>query len=418
MLFHIKEAVRNGIIRLFMASKNDLAQIADKSFSPSDYRQKHIANTTIITVFEKEDDAKFFRECRRHSSLKHYVLSAVDDYFDRVSLFPNAKELKTAVLADLQLSSNYKRLIRIGGVFNRHLTEILCGIYKDYAAVGVPCFGGFQAQEEFIAFIKYISGIIISQKTNAYLPNGMYENFSANKQLSTYKLACMLGVGALITPVQVCSFSDGNVERLGTIMEKAPGYPPSDIVPQERTNVDHSSFLKDLTCLEYLDALCYQLDHRLDNYYVVENEKGQIAHVVAFDNDAARTFFISNKLPSGTYAGCSCVLTKNGAVARPYMDINFAQALRSLNKAMLKEQLGTLMSRAQLHCLWNRIRLLQLAIEKTLAEKKDFLVTDWSTVDLQKAADERYGCTYYKLYLTDTLMLDRAKLFEEMKNQQ
>ena len=417
MLFHMKEAIRNAIICLLMASKNNLMKIADSSFSPEGYAQKYITNTTIITVFEKEEDVKFFRECRRHSSLKHYVFSAIDDYFDRVSLFPNAKELKAAVLTDIQLSSNYKRLIHIGSVFNRHLMEILCGIYKDYAVVGMPSFGNFYAQEEFITFIKYISGMVISQKTNNYLPKGMYENYSANKQLATYKFACMLGVGTLIIPVQVCCFFDDNTEKLGTLMEKAPGYPPSDIAPQERTNLEHSSFLKDLSCLEYLDALCYQLDHRLDNYYVVENEKGKIAHVVAFDNDAARTFFVSSKLPKATYAGCGGIMRKDGTILRPYMDREFAEALNNCTKKQIKKELCQWMSPLQLECLWHRIRQLQKAVAKTAARNPDFLVADWSVVNTQKAKDPSFGCTYYSLYLTDTLMLERKKLFEEMKNQ-
>ena len=417
MLFHLKETIRNGIICLFMASKNDLTEIADSDFSPAQYTKKHIANTTIITVFEKEADVRYFRECRRHSALKQYVLTAIDDYFDTVSAFPQAAQLKKAVLEDLQAPKNYKQLIRIGGVFNRHLMQILCGVYADYASVGLPCFSKFDAQEEFISFIKYISGIVISQKTNAYLRNGAHENYSANKQLATYRLAGILGVEKLITPVQVCSFTDGDTQKVGTMMEKAPGYPPSELEPAARTNLDTASFFRDITNLEYLDALCYQLDHRLDNYYVVEDDTGRIAHVVAFDNDAARTFFVSGKLPKGTYAGCSGVLTKEGGVARPYMDEAFANALLSCRKADVFAHVGTLMSGWQRNCLWKRIKALQKAVKKTAANDSGFLVKDWKNVDLQKMQDARYGCTYYSLYLTDTLMLDRKILFEEMKKQ-
>ncbi len=418
MLFRLREIVRNLLIRFFMAPRNNLQACADRSFSPDGYDQTYIVNSTIITKYQKGEDVRFFRECHRHLSLRDCLIAGIEDYFDRISCCAQRRELKEAIFVDIQDMRNYRRITKISGIFESDLMDILKGVYKDYNASGVPCFANFNQQEEFIAFIKYINGLINCQKINAYLPVGMYENYSANKQLATYRLACMLGVESLITPVQVCSFSDGNTERLGTLMEKAPGYPPSEIVPQKRTNLDCSSFLKDLTCLEYLDALCYQLDHRLDNYYVIENKEGQIARVVAFDNDAARTFFINNKLPKGTYAGCSGVLAKDGTVDRPYMDQDFAQALCRLNKAVLEEQLGGLMSKTQLHCLWNRICLLQQAVEKTANGNKDFLVTDWNAVNPQEAADDRYGCTYYKLYLTDTLMLDREKLFKEMKDQQ
>ena len=414
MLFRLRELVRNLLFRFFMAKKNDLEAVADRSFSPAEYTQTHIANTTIITKYEKDGDVRFFRECRPHQALRQCLRSAVEDYFDRISRFSQKQQLKAAVFEDMQAQSNYKRLAGITSVFDAHLMEILSGLYCDYAAAGVPCFGSFDAQTEFIAFIKYISGVVISQRTNSYLPKGAYENFSANKLLATYRLACLLGVENLITPVSVCAFSDGDTFRVGTMMEKAPGYPPSDLTPEARTKLNKATFLQDITNLEYLDAVCYQLDHRLDNYYVVEDEQGLIARVVAFDNDAARTFFINPKLPKGTYAGCASVLRTDGGVARPYMDAEFYHALGRIDKQMLKQEIGDFLSGMQLNCLWKRLCQLRNAAQKTAAQDPEFLVSDWSKADSEKAQAHKYGCTYYHLYLTDTLMLDRQKQFEKM----
>lgn len=417
MLFYLKESLRNWLFRLFMASRNDLSKLVQQDFSPENYRQKHIANTTIITVFENDTQTFFFRECRKHCPLRPYLLQAIDTYFDSISTLEERQALKAAILADLQNKQNYKRLTRISGQFNAHLMEILAGVYRDYDAVGLPCFRNFSAQEEFIEFIKYISGIIISQKTNAYLSTGAYENFSANKQLATYTLACLLGVPELITPVRVGAFLENGIRKVGTIMDKAPGYPPSDITPQRRANLERTTFLKDLTNLEYLDALCYQLDHRLDNYYVVENEDGRIARVVAFDNDAARTFFVRSKLPAGTYAGCSAVVGADGLVARPYMDSAFARAVCDCKRKQL-QPLREFMSSMQFNSLCKRIQQLKKAIQKTAEVKSDFLVSDWRSVDPKAELDDTYGCTYYKLYLTDTLMIDREEMFRKMRTNQ
>lgn len=416
MLFYLKETLRNWLFRLFMASRNDLSKLVQQDFSPEDYQQKHIANTTIITVFENDARTFYFRQCREHAPLRPYLLQAIHTYFDGISKLAERAALKQAILSDLQNKKNYKLLTRISGQFNAHLLEILAGVYRDYSAVGLPCFADFDAQAEFIAFIKYISGIIISQKTNAYLPKGAYENFSANKQLATYKLAYLLGVPELITPVTVGAFTENGVRKVGTVMDKAPGYPPSDISPQQRTKLDLPVFLKDLTNLEYLDALCYQLDHRLDNYYVVENEAGQISRVVAFDNDAARTFFIRSKLPGSTYAGCSGVVA-DGLVCRPYMDKAFANAVCSCTREQLKP-LREFMSAMQLNSLWKRIQQLQKAIQRTAEVKTDFLVSAWQSVDPGAELEDKYGCTYYKLYLTDTLMIDREEMFRKMRSNQ
>ena len=417
MLFRLRELIRNLLIRFFMGKKNNLEKIADRSFSPDGYTHSYIVNSTIIIKYQKAQDVRFFRECRRHRTLRESIIQGVDIYFSQISDCSQSLQLKDAVLADLQNKRNYRNITRISTIFEKDLMDILSGAYRNYEAAGVPCFSSLDQQEEFIAFIKYICGVINGHKINAYLPTGTYENYSANKLLATYRFASVLGVGSLIVPIKVVAFWDNGHEHLGTMTKNAPGYPPSDITPQQRRNMDIASFLKDITNLEYLDALCYQLDHRLDNYYVVEDEEGKIARVVTFDNDAARTFFISSSLPKATYAGCSCVLTKNGTVARPYMDQNFAQALRSCTKQLLKKELGQWLSGFQLHCLWKRIRQLQKAVEKTAAQNPEFLVTDWNTINAQKAEDPSFGCTYYSLYLTDTLMLDRKKLFEEMKNQ-
>ena len=411
LLFHLKEYIRNWIFRLFMAGRNDLSKIAQQDFSPTGYTKKHIANTTVITVYEKDGQVLYFRQCRKHSALRSYLTEAINEYFGRISQFADKEALHRAILADLQKRKNWRRLSRISAPFQIHLMEILAGIYNNYQEVGLPCFQRFDAQEEFISFITFIGGLRICQTTNCYQAKGMYENFSANKLLATYALSRILGVEDLIVPVSVCSFSENGELKVGTMMPKAPGYPPSDLLPQQRRNLHIAAFLKDLTNLEYLDALCYQLDHRLDNYYVTEDTNGKISHVVAFDNDAARTFFVRGKVPGGTYAGCSSVITPNGTVARPYMDKTFADALCACKKEALSE-LASFMSPMQLRCLWKRMKQLQKAIRKTIAANPDFLVSNWSAADPEK---ENSPGTYYHLYLTDTTMLDRKELFRQLQ---
>ena len=193
-------------------------------------------------------------------------------------------------------------------------------------------------------------------------------------------------------------------------------YSTSSVMPQERKFYDKEEFLKDLTNLEYFDALCYQLDHRLDNYYVTKNEKGLFDHVTAFDNDAARTFFVLSTLPKATYAGASCVLAKDGTVARPYMDKAFADKLLNINSKDVKKAVGEYLSRTQLRCLNGRIKRLRKAVLKT-SQRRDFLVSSWELANAENAADAKWGKTYFEIYLNDTLMLDREKEFQKMRNE-
>ena len=415
MLFRIKEAMRNLIIWVFMAKKNDIQKGVQSNFSPEDYQTKHIANSSIIIMFQNQEHTLFFRECRRHQRMKAYLYECINDYFDTVCTHKDKAHLKAAVLRDLAKKENYKKTIHITDIFNRHLMKILGGVYCNYAATGFPCFAEFQDNEEFLSFIKYLSCAVISHRTNAYLKDSCFENFSANKQLATYGLSRLLGIEHMIPAVWLCRFSDCGKERVGTMMDKAEGIPPSDVLPAQRTNYIAKTFLKDLTNLEYFDALCYQLDHRLDNYYVTQNEHGAFEHVIAFDNDAVRTFFVSTHLPKKTYAEATGVLIGNRTINRPYMDKEFADNLLKLSRKNVKAAVGDCLSFFQLYCLNKRVRRLQKAVRKTAKQNKDFLVSDWETVHPQVMEDPKWGKTYFSLYLHDTLMLDREKEFEELK---
>ncbi len=416
MLFRIKEFIRNLIICLFMAKRNDIRNGANTDFAPEKYEKKHIANSSVITMYRNETHTLFFRECRRHQRMKPYLYACVEDYFDNICECEDKDKLKAAVFCDIAKKENYKKALRINEVFNKHLMEILGGTYSDYSATGFESFAEYNNNDEFIAFIKYFSCSLISQRVNSYLKAGMHENFNANKQLATYHFALLLGIEHMIPSVWVCRFNDSERERVGTMMDKAEGMPPSDILPEDRKNFEKRTFIRDITTLEYFDALCYQLDHRLDNYYVTENEAGNIDHVVAFDNDAARTFFVNPSFPTKTYAGAACILAKDKTVSRPYMDKDFADKLFGLSKKDIKDSLGDYLSLAQLTCLIKRIKKLKKAVTKTVRARTDFLVSDWETADVENACDARWGKTYFELYLHDTLMLDRKKQFEEIRN--
>lgn len=399
-----------------MSPKNNPEKEATTDFSPESYDRKYIANSTVITMYQKGEQALFFRECRRHQKLYPYLCEHIEEYFDNICKSPNKKWLKTAVLQDLSKKENYKKAIRITSIFNYQLMEILSGTYEDYSATGFECFKNHDNNDDFISFIQYFSCVLISHMTNAYLKVGKHQNFNANKQLATYKLAGLFGIEDMIPAVWFSKFEEDGKVKVGTLMEKAQGTPPSDILPKDRLNYSKETFLKDITNLDYFDALCYQLDHRLDNYYVTQNENGVIDHVVAFDNDAARTFFVNFNMPSKTYADASCVLNRDGTVNRPYIDKQFADKIIGLTRKSVKESVGKYLSLAQLCCLNQRIKKLKKAINKTAKQRTDFIVTNWENVSAETMASSQWGKTYFNLYLNDTLMLDRKEEFAKIRN--
>lgn len=411
MLFELKQFIRNHIIYLFMAPKNDITKFVSSEYQCEE-NADYIINSSIVMRCKVNGEDKYFRECLVRRNFKEYLANALDDYFDNIEKSDKKRQVEEAVRKDISNKANYRKLCRINSVFNRHLMEILSGEYSDYNQAGLPSFKEMDCRKEFISFITYISCILISYKANAYVKKGNYERGSAYKQLATYEIALLLGLSSLITPVRLCKLQIGGKNRIGTLMDKARGKTPAYILPEARKAFSQESFLKELTGLEYLDGLCYQLDHRLDNYNVIENDE-VIVGVEAFDNDANRTFFTSSKFPGITYAGASCILTKDGKINRPYMDSELAKRIISINRETLYKAVGMYLSKCQFRALWARFTKLQSAIEEASKINNEFLVENWNLVDVERELDPKYGKTYFYLYINDTVMLDREKEFKK-----
>ena len=95
-----------------MAKKNDLRKGARVDFAPEKYQKKHIANSSIITMYQNEGHTLFFRECRRHQPMRPYLYECIEDYFDNICKAENKEWLKTSVLRDLSKKENYKKAIK------------------------------------------------------------------------------------------------------------------------------------------------------------------------------------------------------------------------------------------------------------------------------------------------------------------
>ena len=414
-LFKLRVYLKRIINNVLSSNKRDIREairhLDNTVYGDVDF----IINSSVIVKYENEYNVKYFRECRKHLRLRRQILEAIEDYFNNICKHPQRQNLKLLILRDLAQNSNYKKIIHMSGIFDYCLMDILSGLYCGYNEVGLPCFNNIEAKEEFIPFIQYINCIISSQRINRYLKVGQYENNSANKQLATYELSKCLGLLGLIPNISVCKLINGDDVRIGTLMDNSGGEPPSAISLASRKKWDKGSLIKDITNLEYFDAICYQLDHRLDNYHVIKDENDKIKKVVAFDNDAARTFFVSPGLPKTTYAGANSVIRKDGSINRPYIDADFARRLLVVDKKAVFFALKNYLSKFQLKALWKRICILKKGIIISSKNNEDFLVKKWDNVDLDKMSDKQYGVTYFSLYLNDTVMLDREKAFNEIK---
>lgn len=417
-IFKVRLYLKRLINNLLSAKNTEVKKLIHHSDDTMFNNVNYVINSSVIIHFSKDGKDYYFRECLCHLPLREHLINAIDDYCSNITQIDNSDELRISIQNDLADKTNYKRYVNnIPQIYDTNLIEILSGEYDNYAYVGLPSFTSIASHEEFLRFLQYSCCILSIYSSNSNVKYGWLENSNANKQISTYLLARLLGIEELIPKVELCELNISGKKRIGTLMDKAEGKTPAYVLPEKRKMIKKESFLRDLSNLEYLDALCYQLDHRLDNYNVVYDERGFAETVVAFDNDASRTFFPFPSMPRSTYAGASSVV-RNGLVNRPYIDDDFAQHIQQLTEEELKKELSSYLTKFQIKALWRRIKILKDAIQKTKTVNKDFLVcgSQWKNIDESMELDEiRYGKTYYNIYLNDTVMLDRASDFKNRK---
>lgn len=415
--FKVRVYLKRIINNLLSSNKRDIREAIRHRDNTVYGDVDFIINSSVIIHFKKDGRELYFRECQKHLPRREHLNVAIEDYCKNITGYHDKKYLLNTISKDLNEKSNYKKYINnIPQLFDTDLMSILSGEYHDYAYVGLPSFTEIDDHKEFLRFLQYSCCILSIYLSNSYVRYGHLENSNANKQMSTYIVSRLLGLDSLIPKVEVCELNIGGKVRIGTLMEKAEGENVAYTLPEDRKKIAKKTFLKDLTNLEYLDALCYQLDHRLDNYNVVYDEEHRATSVVAFDNDASRTFFPFPSMPKQTYAGASCVV-KNGAVNRPYMDKKLSQHIFNISEADLNKELEYYLTKFQRKALWKRISILRKAIEKSRSLNPDFEVGEehWEDVDDSNELNEKYGKTYYNLYLFDTTMIDREVDFNKRR---
>lgn len=274
--------------------------------------------------------------------------------------------------------------------------------FDDAVSVGIPSLAQLDFFPHLVDFIKFIKAIINDYEQNNYVKRNGIENFRANRQLATRALAEIMKCEEMIPNLKMCELAikhDGKtIKMTGTLMEQGGDTSPLSLDCIHQFDID-SNFLRQITTLEYFDAISYQQDHRKGNYNVSIDKSNRICGVSAFDNDAPLTFFILPFCPSKTYVGCSAVI-KDGKINRPCMDKGFYNALCSIAKKDIDANLSCYLSSLQRYALWKRICQMRKAARKS-AETPGFLVgeEEWPNVSANAALDAKYGRTYYDYFL-------------------
>ena len=135
---------------------------------------------------------------------------------------------------------------------------------------------------------------------------------------------------------RICLKAGGFV-KLGIATEPAPGVNPDSM---KGTIYISPGFQRDTLIMNMLDVLCFQKDHRPNNYFCVLDGLGRVSGLFVFDNDCPSTFFPSPSIRFQSYVKCSPFVTREGYINRPFLDKATAGCFMGLCEEQLNEALS------------------------------------------------------------------------------
>lgn len=203
---------------------------------------------------------------------------------------------------------------------------------------------------------------------------------------------------------------DDNTPLLGSMSAIAEGIGFWDY----KKNINYSftpSLLRDLSNLEILDTICFEPDHGANNYMLKVGDNGKIIHICAFDNDNPRDFFISSDCSNSLTSETKSIVSSSGYFNRKYADIDSVGKLLSLTRKDVCKELSPYLNDLQLYFCWSRIKVLQKAIEKSLATGNLRLLRsdEWTQQMVDDEISGKNGRTY------SYVLIDWKNYYENLK---
>ncbi len=362
---------------------------------------EHILNyTSNIIKITQNGTPYFFKEAKpRPTSLRACVYESIDCFFDDIVCNPSLKE---KVLKSLQNRRCFQRLVNMGyknvrgDRFHRYLVS------SDEGCLGLPASSALEEKAQLRKLVFYLYGELQNWFYNRNVKAGDLQTFSAIRALSTQELAKLLGLGDLIPRCDFVKLKLNGKIRYGILSEHAAGDTLTACPFEQRAKSVTPQLLRSLTNLNLLDVLSRDNDHRVGNYHVVANDRGEYCSILSYDNDSPDTFGLSANVGSVNLIGCSGFLDRKGLINRAHLDQAAASALLRLEKAHL-DTFKPFLSNLQIRFLWKRIGKVQKAIRKTLSFRNDLLLmpNDWNREHLKQDLSAIYGKTYLASLLSD-----------------
>ena len=368
-------------------------------------------STNSILSFQLGGQTFFFRECPRIIPRKEFFCSAIDRFFEDLR-YPGlasgffGQELPIELSYPDEICDAFKKYIDAKKSSRHFLKKLasakkLSDLYHFSIWENKKCTHDFLEKLELgdiperlekiaVYFAWCMRSASIAFETRLIARGQKYAFFSAVRMVSSYLVAEALGIPHMITETEWCILDIDGDRRFGVMSTAAPGTRMLD----RSVNIS-GELQRELTCLNALDLICFQVDHGPNNYSVCDREDNGYL-VCAFDNDNPYTF-CPLPLVSMSFSACAPLINKDGTIARPYFDYDFAKNLESVDRKGLRKKLQPYLNGVQIEALLFRMRRLERAIRKTQRMNPQFLLhlPEWNRHTAECELTGKFGVTYY-----------------------
>jgi len=201
----------------------------------------------------------------------------------------------------------------------------------------------------------------------------------------------------------VLHMPDGST-REGSIMSGAKGDSPNDLMEQSDQNgattqdelrdnrkdqigMYDPEFMRQLSRLQLIDSIAFQIDRNTGNYFIQRDEKGKLVSFTGIDNDYS----------FGTNTDIHWRKQEMLGISR-YVDKELAEVIIALDPSLLQPILSDLLPQDEIEAAITRLQELQAELQK---DYMNLLEPDEWTAHAQDLVDEKKSYFYnldYKVH--------------------
>lgn len=219
-----------------------------------------------------------------------------------------------------------------------------------------------------------VTGAGIGELPNT--PIGQDDNLNLpQRNVAMTRLDRLLGAGVIARAEKAVS----NTGEKGSLMEATDGTQATSLSkPQVNKLLTDPNFMRQLSRLQLLDTIAFQVDRNLSNYFVRMDRNGKVIGLTGIDNDMSfgKSTDIGGR--EGQYPGLS-----------RYVDSELAEAILNMQPSDLDYILSDLVSPGEITAARSRLEMLQMHLQQLKQAGKLLKPDEWTLLVQQGLLNEK-----------------------------